>query len=59
MNGATVHGAVDYGHRVVIATGALCSFSDETHDALIKLYERRYSDQVETVTANVLLSNWA
>ncbi len=56
---ATVLGAVDYGYRVVIATDALCSSSDETHDALLKLYEKRYGEQVEAVTTEVVLSNWA
>jgi nicotinamidase-related amidase len=56
---ATVLGAVDYGYRVVIATDALCSSSDETHDALLKLYELRFSEQVEAVTTEVVLRNWA
>ncbi|MBV8184321.1 MAG: cysteine hydrolase [Hyphomicrobiales bacterium] len=56
---ATVLGALDYGYRVVIATDALCSSSDETHDALLKLYEMRFSEQVEAVTTEVILSNWA
>lgn len=41
---ATVMGTVDRGYRVVIAADALCSSSDETHDALIKLYESRFSE---------------
>jgi len=56
---ATVLGAIDYGYRVVIATDALCSSSDETHDALLKLYEKRYSEQVEAVTTETVLSQWA
>ena len=56
---ATVLGAVDYGYRVVIAPDAPCSSSDETRDALLKLYEMRYGEQVEAVTAEVVLSNWA
>src|SRR5258706_5586428 len=43
----TVFGAVDRGYRVVIATDALCSSSDETHDALLAVYEHRYSEQIE------------
>jgi nicotinamidase-related amidase len=34
----TVLGAIDRGYRVVIATDALCSSSDETHDASLELY---------------------
>ncbi|MBV8962584.1 MAG: cysteine hydrolase, partial [Hyphomicrobiales bacterium] len=56
---ATVLGAIDYGYRVVIATDALCSSSDETHDALLKLYEKRYGEQVEAVTTETVLSQWA
>ena len=35
---AAVLGAVDFGYRVVLATDALCSSSDATHDALLTLY---------------------
>lgn len=55
---ATVLGAVDRGYRVVLATDALCSSSDETHDALLAVYHRRYGQQVETVDVDVILSNW-
>ncbi|MDB5413827.1 MAG: isochorismatase hydrolase [Rubritepida sp.] len=55
---STVLGAVDRGYRVVIATDALCSSSDETHDASVKLYSSRYRQQVETVTTEVILRNW-
>jgi nicotinamidase-related amidase len=55
---ATVLGAVDRGYRVVIATDALCRSSDETHDALLKLYEQRYSEQVEAVTTDIICANW-
>lgn len=54
----TVLGAVDRGYRVVIATDALCSSSDETHEALLTLYHNRYGQQVETVTTDVILENW-
>lgn len=56
---ATVLGAVDRGYRVVLATDALCSSSDETHDALLKVYENRYGQQVEAVTTDVILAAWA
>ncbi|GAC1333873.1 MAG: cysteine hydrolase [Beijerinckiaceae bacterium] len=55
---ATVLGAVDRGYRVVIATDALCSSSDETHDALLTLYKNRYSQQVEAVTTDTILQQW-
>ena len=55
---ATVLGAVDRGYRVVVATDALCSSSDETHDAMMTLYHRRYGQQVETITTETILQNW-
>ena len=48
---ATVLGAVDKGYRVIVVTDALCSSSDETHDALLRLYQGRYGQQVETAKA--------
>ena len=55
---STVLGAVDRGYRVVIAIDALCSSSDEAHDASIRLYETRYAQQVEAVTSDVILASW-
>jgi nicotinamidase-related amidase len=55
---ATVLGAVDHGYRVIIASDALCSSSDETHDALMTLYESRFSEQIEVATSGDILSNW-
>jgi nicotinamidase-related amidase len=40
---AAVLDAVDLGYRVVLATDALCSSSDATHDALLTLYRNRFS----------------
>jgi nicotinamidase-related amidase len=56
---ATVFGAVDRGYRVVVVTDALCSSSDETHDAAMTFYHQRLSQQVETVDTETVLSNWA
>jgi nicotinamidase-related amidase len=55
---ATVLGAVDLGYRVIVATDAICSSSDDTHDALMTLYEQRYTQQVETVKVAALLDAW-
>ena len=55
---ATVLGAVDRGYRVVVAHDALCSSSDETHDASLAVYHSRYGVQVEAVTTDVILANW-
>jgi nicotinamidase-related amidase len=55
---ATVLGAVDRGYRTIIVEDALCSSSDETHDALMLLYRSRYGQQVETVSTDLLLDAW-
>jgi nicotinamidase-related amidase len=55
---ATVLGAVDYGYRVVIVRDAVCSSSDDGHDALLKVYHRRYTEQIETADAETVLSSW-
>lgn len=55
---ATVLGAIDRGYRVVIVTDAVCSSADKTHDALLELYRSRFSEQVETVSVEDVLSNW-
>ena len=55
---AAVLGAVDLGYRTVLVTDALCSSSDETHDALMTLYRSRYGYQIETVTTDVVLEGW-
>jgi len=55
---AAVLGAVDLGYRVIVVTDALCSSSDETHDALIGLYRDRYGQQVETAQSEEVLAGW-
>jgi len=55
---AAVLGAVDHGYRVVVATDAICSSSDHTHDALLTLYRERYGQQVEAATAEDILRAW-
>ena len=39
----------DHGYRVIVVTDAVCSSSDEGHDAMLKLYRERYSLQIEAV----------
>lgn len=55
---STVLGAVDHGYRIVVVTDALCSSSDEAHDALLTLYRSRYGQQVETLATETLLQHW-
>jgi nicotinamidase-related amidase len=55
---ATVLGAVDHGFRVVLVRDGVCSSSDAGHDALLEVYHRRFSLQIETADAETILSVW-
>jgi nicotinamidase-related amidase len=55
---ATVLGAVDLGYRVIVARNAVCSVSDETHDALLALYHHRFGQQIEVADVETVLANW-
>jgi nicotinamidase-related amidase len=55
---ATVLGAVDLGYRVILVRDAVCSSSDAGHDALLQVYHRRYSEQIETADADSILKQW-
>ena len=55
---ATMLGAIDWGFRVIFVTDALCSSTDETHDAMMTVYLNRFGEQVETVTTETLLESW-
>lgn len=55
---AAVMGAIDLGLRTIIVTDALCSSSDETHDALMALYLNRFSEQLEAAETEELLQAW-
>jgi nicotinamidase-related amidase len=52
---AAVIGAMDLGYRVILATDALCSSADQTHDAALELYHNRFGMQVEVVTVAQLV----
>ncbi|WP_026358302.1 cysteine hydrolase family protein [Aureimonas ureilytica] len=54
----TVLGGVDRGYRMILVTDALCSSSDDAHDAQIEVYRRRYGQQVETIATENLLKQW-
>ena len=51
--------AVDLGYRVVLGRDAVCSSSDQTHDALMTLYRSRFSEQIETADTQAILAAWA
>jgi nicotinamidase-related amidase len=55
---ATVLGAVDLGYRVIVVRDAVCSSSNEGHDALMTLYNQRYTEQIEVADAATVLDRW-
>jgi hypothetical protein len=42
----------------VLPVDALCSVSDQTHDAMLTLYRQRFTLQIETTTVGEVLSRW-
>jgi nicotinamidase-related amidase len=56
---ATVLAAVDYGYRTIVVSDALASSSDEGHDALLDLYNKRFDIQIELASAEEVIKNWA
>ena len=55
---ATVLGAADYGFRTIVVHDALCSSSDEAHEALLDLYNNRYGQHIETAATEEILDRW-
>jgi len=55
---STVLSAVDLGFRVVLVEDALCSSSDEGHDALMTMYRTRFHEQIKLIRAEELLDIW-
>lgn len=52
---AAMLGGMDLGYRMILVTDGICSSADETHDAMLRVYESRYGMQVETVTTAELV----
>jgi nicotinamidase-related amidase len=55
---STVLSAVDLGFRVVIVEDALCSSSDEGHDALMTMYRTRLNEQIDVLKSVELFELW-
>ena len=55
---AAVLDAVDQGLKVVLPEDALCSSSNEMHDAVLSLYRNRFSVQIETSDTEAVLDRW-
>jgi nicotinamidase-related amidase len=55
---ASVLSGIDLGYRIVLATDALCSVSDGTHEALMTLYRERFSQQLTVAATESILGAW-
>jgi nicotinamidase-related amidase len=55
---STVLDAVNIGFRVIIVEDALCSSSDQGHDALMTMYRLRFTEQIDLVSAEELADIW-
>ena len=55
---ATVMGAIDHGLRVVLPTDAVFGSADETHDAMLRIFQSRFALQLVTCTTQELLEDW-
>lgn len=55
---SSILAAVDHGYRVILAEDAVCSSSDESPDALIDLFNRRFDLQVESAKVQLILDLW-
>lgn len=55
---STVLDAANLGFRVIIVEDALCSSSDVGHDALMRMYRLRFTEQIDLVKAEQLAELW-
>lgn len=55
---AAVLDSVDLGLRTIVVGDAVCSACDQTHDALLRLYARRFRLQVELTDTATVLQAW-
>jgi nicotinamidase-related amidase len=55
---AAVLGAVDLGYSIILLKDAICSTSDETHDASLNVLGSRFSAQIRIATVSDVLDWW-
>jgi len=55
---ATVLGAADLGYRTILVSDAVCSTSDDAHDAMLALFSERYGQHVEIGLTEVVRDLW-
>ena len=53
---AAVIGAVDLGYRVIVVSDAVCSSTDDTHDAAMEMYAKRFGQQIELIPTDRLIA---
>ena len=53
---AAIMGAVDLGYRVIVVSDAVCSSTDDTHDAAMEMYAKRFGQQIEMVETESLIA---
>lgn len=56
---AAVIGGMDLGYRMIIATDAICSSADETHEAAIEVYRNRFGMQIEVAEVHEIVAEVA
>ncbi|MDB5621156.1 cysteine hydrolase [Tardiphaga sp.] len=56
---STILRAVDLGYRIIVAQDGLCSSADQSHDALLGLYARRFDLQIELANCAEILEKWS
>jgi nicotinamidase-related amidase len=55
---STALSAVDLGYRIILIEDALCSSSDESHDAILGLYAKRFDIQISLTILERILELW-
>jgi nicotinamidase-related amidase len=50
--------AIDLGYRIILVQDALCSSSDESHDAILGLYCQRFDIQPGVASLEKILGLW-
>lgn len=55
---ATVVGAIDHGFRVVVPIDAVFGSADETHEAMLRIFESRFALQLTTCKTQDVLDDW-
>jgi nicotinamidase-related amidase len=55
---ATALAAIDFGYHVIVATDAVCSSADPGHEAAVRLYRDRFSQQMQALETAEIRAAW-